>query len=157
MDANAIQLVSNAIRDRLAAAFAAQGIRGDVYVGPLDDRDAGGRPRSCFCIGSRSTPIFATASRLTASLSLLVSGQIVTLSSAANRSDWMITAGRGLPVKSPPRSATVTTSPRRIGLIEDADGLQPVYDAVVAVELVQPQALLPHFLAEAWPPCVRRP
>jgi hypothetical protein len=42
MDANAIQLVSKALQDRVKAAFAAQGIPGDVYIGPLDEREAEG-------------------------------------------------------------------------------------------------------------------
>jgi len=42
MNGDAIQLVSQALRDRLSAAFRAQGIPGDIYVGPLDDRDAEG-------------------------------------------------------------------------------------------------------------------
>lgn len=40
MSADAIQQVSLAIQSRLRTALAAQGIPGDVYVGPLDDQDA---------------------------------------------------------------------------------------------------------------------
>jgi hypothetical protein len=42
MQGNAIQLVSQALRDFLQSALAAQGIPGPVYVGPLDDTDAAG-------------------------------------------------------------------------------------------------------------------
>jgi hypothetical protein len=47
-----------------------------------------------------------------ASVATDVNGQTITLSNAPNRSDWTITPGRGLPVKSPLRSAIATTSPR---------------------------------------------
>jgi hypothetical protein len=40
MNFDAIELVSRAIQDVLQSAFAAAGINGGVYVGPLDDPDA---------------------------------------------------------------------------------------------------------------------
>jgi hypothetical protein len=42
MNANAIVRVTEALRDRLAAALAASAVPGDVFVGPLDDPDATG-------------------------------------------------------------------------------------------------------------------
>jgi hypothetical protein len=55
-------------------------------------------------------------------------GQITTVFASTKKSDWTITAGRGLLVNCPCRSAIDTTSPRRIvGLIEDTDGLDAVY------------------------------
>lgn len=42
MQGDAIQLVSQALRDFLQTALAAQSINGPVYVGPLDDPDAAG-------------------------------------------------------------------------------------------------------------------
>jgi hypothetical protein len=43
MSADAIQQATVALQARLQAALQANGITGDVYVGPLDDRDAVGK------------------------------------------------------------------------------------------------------------------
>lgn len=43
MSADAIQQVTLAVQARLEAALRANAITGDVYVGPLDDRDATGK------------------------------------------------------------------------------------------------------------------
>lgn len=42
MKGKAILQVTNALRDRLASALAASGVPGRVFVGPLNDPDAGG-------------------------------------------------------------------------------------------------------------------
>ena len=42
MNGQAILRVTNALRDRLASALAASGVPGRVFVGPLNDPDAGG-------------------------------------------------------------------------------------------------------------------
>jgi hypothetical protein len=42
MNGNAIVRVTEALRERLAAALAASGVPGSVFVGPLGDPDAGG-------------------------------------------------------------------------------------------------------------------
>jgi hypothetical protein len=42
MKADAIKVVTEALRDRLKAALASSGVPGTVFVGPLDDGDASG-------------------------------------------------------------------------------------------------------------------
>jgi hypothetical protein len=42
MKADAIKRVTEALRDRLGVALAKSGVPGTVFVGPLDDPDAGG-------------------------------------------------------------------------------------------------------------------
>ena len=90
------------------------------------------------------------------SLVVAVSGHTVTLRRFENRSDWTITAGRGLPVKSPARSATAMTSPLVI-FVEDAHPLDPVHRSIFVVSRINGLALAADLLREARRRRVRHP
>ena len=77
--------------------------------------------------------------------------------SVPNRSDWTITRGRGLPVKSPPcqrlqrhRRGSLTGSSPRAVVIEDADVFDPGHQFIRLISFVDMFALTPHLGREPW-------